>query len=332
MTRFFLNLPAEIKVISAFTAFWLLLLSFGLPLNIPGKNDLYFIQVHYFGPIMLAAVLQIVATGVTVIFKTRSYEGDPYLMLKLIPVLVVATFLHFNFKSWMPLVNPYLFDNEYQQIDRSLSFIVDLFVGTRQFISSYSPTNLDHTYHLFFVGMFFYSINVHALVDTKAGQRRLVLGTALILMLGGVCYWIAPAVGPFIFRDGVNALSQASQARMYEMFLQLKQTGVLPAGYFCAPPAAMPSLHIANSLFFILAALGSRKTRWLLFFYIPLFCWIVIESVSTAFHYVIDLPFGVLLALLCMALSRKLVKEKVEVTESDSSEEAFPAITSPSEA
>jgi hypothetical protein len=181
-------------------------------------------------------------------------------------------------------------------------------MNIRQFIANLAYFNLDFLYHHLFVAMFFISFSAHALFDKPLHQRQLVLGACLILLIGGISYWIAPAEGAFLYRNGVSNGSLFVQRSMHKAFVLVKSTGLLPPGYFSAPLAAMPSLHIAHALFFTWFA--GRSCRWLLFLYIPALSWLVIESVYSGWHYLIDLPAGVLVCIISISLAIRWLPER----------------------
>jgi hypothetical protein len=295
------RLPVEAKFAVVFSCIFLVGVAAGLPINLPDGPSLVFVQKHYFAPLLMALGLQVVVAY----FSGRRHQGDPYLLVKLAPFVALTIFLHFNFKAWMPLINPFCFDPFYQHVDDVFEPVLNALLWTRATIGDLSPVNLDSGYHTLFVGMFFVSVSAHALFDRPGRLRQLVLGMCLILLLGGVAYWVTPALGPFIYRDGVNELAREAQGYMLHQFLQLVATGEIPPGYFIAAPAAMPSLHIAHSLF--LTAFAWRSLRWLAILYIPIFLWIMLGSVGTAWHYLADLPAGALLAIYCLRLVRRLV-------------------------
>ena len=128
----------------------------------------------------------------------------------------------------------------------------------------------------------------------------------LILVIGGVSYWLFPVIGPFIFREGENALATLTQQFMFGAYQQVRHTGIFPAGYFVSPLAAMPSLHIAHSIFFTISV--KRVAPYLLFFYVPISAWIVIESVASGWHYFLDLPAGLVVMLLSMFIAQLIIK------------------------
>jgi hypothetical protein len=300
------HFSAELWLVAAFAAVWAVGIILGLPGNFPDARGLRLAQRHYFGPLLLAAVLQLGVSVVAVRRNLRRGQTDPFVMLRLLPFMLLVLLLHFNFKAWMPLVNGRLYDDAYQGIDLRLAPVVDSFLAARTFVAAHAPFNVNPLYHGLFVGMFFLSTSVHALADTPRRQREFILGLCLILLLGGVGYWAAPAVGPFVHRQGLNPISVEVQRGMLAMFDHVRETRSLPPGYFAAPPAAMPSLHIGHALFMLLFAV--RSARWLALLYVPVFGWFVVESVAAGWHYLIDLPVGAALAIFCLWLTPRLVR------------------------
>jgi hypothetical protein len=302
------NLPIEIKVISFFGLLWATGILIGLPINVLDAGSFDFIERHYFRPIFIACLLQIFVVFIMWILKSNKKRYDPFLTLKLLYFMAFSVFLHFNFKAWMPLVNSHLYDAYYNEIDQHLWLILQFFMNIRQFIANLAPFNLDFLYHHLFVAMFFISFCAYALFDKPLHQRQLVLGTCLILLIGGLSYWIAPAEGAFLYRNGVSDEALFIQRGMHKAFLFLKSTGLFPPDYFSAPPAAMPSLHIAHALFFTWFA--GRLCRWLLFLYVPALSWLIIESVCSGWHYLIDLPGGVLVCIISINLAIKWLPDR----------------------
>ncbi|MGE5488791.1 MAG: phosphatase PAP2 family protein [bacterium] len=262
--------------------------------------------MHYFGPLGLAIVCQIALTAGAAHVRRGSRDYDPWITLRLLPFVLAVVFLHFNFKGWAPLVNPRMYDSLYETIDQVLSPVVGAFAAIRSSVASASPVAVDSAYHELFVLAFFVSYTAHAVLDKPIGIRRVIFATSLVLLAGGVLYWIAPAVGPFIYGPGPNALASRSQEIMWRVREQLIQTRQFPPGAFTAGLAAMPSLHVANMLVFVIYA---NRLRWLWLAYFPLLAWIVIEAVVSRYHYVIDLPAGAILALACVQVSNRLLPQ-----------------------
>jgi hypothetical protein len=309
--------PVEYCVVLAFGLVWLAGVAAGLPVSLPVRDNVRGLEIHFFWPLALAAGLQLALTlGLVVLSRLRRGAGgarrwaQATTMVRLVPLVVVAVFLYFNFKAWAPLVNPVLHDRTYQRVDVALAPLLDGLVAVREAVARLAegaPLAVDDWYGWLFFAMFFVSLGVHGLVDPAHRQRQLVLGLCLNLCIGGLAYWVAPAVGPFVFREGVNETVTEFQHGWYGAYRVVRDTGTFPEGYFSIPLGAMPSLHLAHSLLFVLFA--ARSARWLLVAYVPVLAWIVVEAPASAWHYLIDLPAGVAVALLSWVLARQLVRE-----------------------
>jgi membrane-associated phospholipid phosphatase len=68
--------------------------------------------------------------------------------------------------------------------------------------------------------------------------------------------------------------------------------------------AAMPSLHTGGAFLFLLFAW--RHARVLVPVYAPLFAFIAIDAVASRWHYLVDLPAGIALALACAWAAERL--------------------------
>lgn len=307
--RFF-RLSVEGRLMCVFGLIFLLGLASGLPLNFPGPASFQFVERHYFRPLWIAFLLQLAIAVFCRSLRKEATRQDIVLLLKLQLFVIFTVFVHFNFKAWMPLVNPRFYDPLYHRLDLSVPTVLALLHVVRFFVAERLPFSLDFAYHHFFMLFFFFSFSLHILFDTANHLRQLVLAVCLVLLIGGICYWLAPAVGPFIFKEGVNEHSTLAQQHMLARFNHVLNTGALPPGYFAAPPAAMPSLHIAHTLVFIFFAW--RHLKAVLPLYLPMGFWLLIESVCSAFHYLIDLPAGLLVGAGSIYLAVRLLSDPDE--------------------
>lgn len=257
---------------------------------------------HYLLPLSLAILVHL---GILVRSKAAR-KSSAFILLVSIPTLLVVTVCHFECKAWRPLVNPHRFGALYESVDRLLSPVVALcnhFVR----LMEHAGLNVGAAYHGWFILLFFVCFGLHALYDSPTGQRQVILGVGWILALGGVCYWIAPAVGPFIYRHGVDGEATLIQLHMWQKFTLFVTTGRIPASYFLMPPAAMPSLHIAHAAFFIWML--RRISRPLSLFFVPGLLWFMVTAVGLAWHYILDIPAGLLLAAVAVVLVRKMLPD-----------------------
>ncbi|MBV8436673.1 MAG: phosphatase PAP2 family protein [Silvibacterium sp.] len=276
--------------------------SLHLPSSPPDMNFGAAALSHYIFPLALAIVVHL-----RILIRSKSSRRDSVIILGLsIPTLFVVTYCHFQCKVWMPLINPHRFGPVYESVDRLFTPIVGL---CGYFVALMDRAGLDVSgaYHGWFILFFFVCFGLHALRDTPTGQRQVILGVGWILALGGVGYWIAPAVGPFIYRNGADSNATLIQNYMWQKFHLLVLTRHIPAGYFLSAPAAMPSLHIAHAAFFVWML--RRMSRGLSLLFLPLLLWFTGTAVGLAWHYILDLPAGFLLAAFVVVLVKKTLPD-----------------------
>jgi len=236
---------------------------------------------------------------------SRWLSTDFYYIL----IFVIVIYFHFHLKMWMPVLNSHLHDYAYFQIDKQLHFIIEGFAVARSLLTRLLPAP-DLWYQGAQLGLFIGSFWLHALGERRWHHHN-ILALLLNLMIGPLTYLLAPAVGPFIFEDGPNATATAAQHGMYRMFAELQVQGPSwlwshGGQYFTAPPAAMPSLHVGAACIVVYYSLKARSP--FAFLAIFLAAWIFIESVVSRWHYLVDLPAGILLAALVIAITNRVCR------------------------
>lgn len=294
----------ELFVLLLFSGIWLsFVIFFKMPVVFPSGGSIVQFSAEYILPLLLAITIQIAVLLNMVIQKSlwKSNLKKIIFSILYIPFIVIVLFLHFNFKSWMPLIHIGTYDSLFHKID-NLTPLPGFLASLGKML------DWGHAcyflYYFFFFSMFVVSFMAHSVFDTFINFRKVMVGTCLILLFGGVSYWIAPAIGPFIFEPSKLANFSKTQNEMYTAYLSLVHTGKVPNEYFGEAPAAMPSLHVANSLFFLLSA--KRSLPWLAVIYIPVFTFIVIIASASKWHYLIDMVFGALLSLLALWIVNKV--------------------------
>lgn len=229
--------------------------------------------------------------------------------MALLILFIAVTYLHFNLKMWVPIINPAQYDMEYMASDSALQWLVDLLTWTSTMLHVILPEHIRWYQMIFlstFIIAFCYFVTVRNLY-----YPRFAIGIMLVLSLGGLSYLIAPAVGPFIYGDGNNVLATQAQGHMYYAYQKIELGGVTwinrwGNGYFTGSLAAMPSLHIAHMTVMTYYMIKSRA------FLAPLFvffwCFILIDSVAHRWHYVVDAPAGLALAFVAIWLTDRLLR------------------------
>jgi len=103
-------------------------------------------------------------------------------------------------------------------------------------------------YHELFVAMFALSYISHSLTGRLQELESVLLATSIVILGGGMCYAVAPAIGPLIygFGHGVTEIIQRDMLDFHRAFIA-SAGAVYDKGKFVAVLAAMPSLHVANA-------------------------------------------------------------------------------------
>jgi hypothetical protein len=199
---------------------------------------------------------------------------------------------------WIPVLNPELHDARYLAWENQARWLVDASFAIRQALAPYMPV-VDQWYQLVFVLMFVTSFAYFA-VSRDRFYPHLVLGVLMVLMVGAFTYLVAPAAGPFLYEKGANAVASEAQMSMWWGYQQVQTQGMAWIAengehYFTSSLAAMPSLHIAQVIVMTYYILRSRSLLGPLF--VALSAWILVESVASRWHYTVDAPFGMILAI-----------------------------------
>ncbi|WP_340119721.1 phosphatase PAP2 family protein [Pelagibius sp. 7325] len=316
--QWLLALPEGIgAAILVVTAFSLTVLSIAFvyeaPLTIPRERVSVALGYSAVFPVIGAMAIYILFRAARVVLR-RTRPGDPPLAqmiavdITFMCLFLAATYFHFSLKTWVQIINPALYDDHYIRLDRSLQPVIDLFYWIRATYFT-AVVNTDDWYQAAFLLMFISGFCTFA-VTRNAVYPRFCLGVLLTMSLGALSYMVAPALGPFLFEEGLNEKATNAQAGMLWAHQQVKQRGmewIAEAGhsYFTGALAAMPSLHIAHAVVMTWFVVQARSM--LLSLFLPIGFWVIIESVASRWHYLIDLPIGALLAVFIIWLTHRLV-------------------------
>ena len=292
-----------------------------LPFNLPSGERAAFVGVHYLYPLIGLCVWVFVAA-----VGQRRQLASTFLVA--LPCYAIVLVCHFNIKLWAPHMNPLLWDDLYWRIDQLLRPLVDASFTLRRALAPVLPLD-SNMYMIAFIVMFYVSFCFHA-VRTPSQFRKLFLAALLLQGLGAFAYLAMPAIGPFLYEPGVETAPTAAQASMLgawhanvagrEEWLAQYGSTHLTVGL-----AAMPSLHSGASFLFLLFAI--RYGRVLLPLYVPLFAYICVAAVANRWHYLIDIPAGMLLAWMCAAVAERLAPSpEVSALNTPRKERAVPAV------
>lgn len=162
----------------------------------------------------------------------------------------------------------------------------------------------DWGYYLFFHHMALTALFLFSLGDV-AVQRQYVTALAFCYLIGGVSYFLVPAVGPVFYDPG--AFSYLEQWAPFTVLIQdiLRQAtdaaaqGNLALIETFAFIACMPSLHMAHETIMLIFSLRSP-----IMFLFALSFWIMsaLSVLVLGWHYVTDIFGGIALAVVVLVL------------------------------
>lgn len=305
------KIPFEILFVGMMFAIMMLLsFVYRLPVVFPSGERAAFVGIHYLYPLIGVAIW-----GVFAFFGQRRQLMRTFLIA--LPCYAAVLLVHFNLKLWVPYINPHNFDAYLWAVDTAFRPVIDLFFAIRHALAPVIA--LDGNFYMIgFIMMFYVSFCYHA-VFSPVEFRQLFLAALIFQGLGALAYLLFPAVGPFVYEQGSNALMTNAQEGMLSMreammahgpgWLQAEGSVNLTAGL-----AAMPSLHAGGAFLFFLFAL--RHGRPMVPLYAFLLGFIMVEAVTTRWHYLIDLPVGMALAWLSCRLGERMVMLSDGETES----------------
>ena len=284
---------------------WLIGTAIGVPINLPSGDRAPFINLHYIYPLIGVGIW-----GVFVLVGQRRRMAWNFLIA--LPCYAVVMVCHFNLKLWWPLINPVLWDRQFWQIDQLFRPVI---YGAFTAREAMTPVfGLGHNaYMVTFIMMFYTSFSVHALQGPHQ-FRRLFLSALFFQGIGGFCYLVVPALGPFIYEPGLILLHSEAQRGMLETYYQIVAGGpawirASGSANLTAGLGAMPSLHVGGAFLFLYFAW--RHAKILVPVYSIFFTFILVSAVATRWHYLIDLPFGLMLAVVSIRFAER-VEQRID--------------------
>jgi hypothetical protein len=309
LARILRAVPAELVIAGAFLCVTLVAaLWTGMPLSLPNGERAAFVGIHYLYPLIGVALC-----GAVILLYRRDALALTFLVA--LPAYALILLCHFNLKLWIPHLNPLLWDEAYWHIDQALRPLVDACFAIRQAIAPVVP--LDSNFYMTaFITLFYLSFCIHAVRD-RHDFRTLFLAALLFQGLGAIAYLLMPALGPFIYEQGVEPLTTVAQHSMLNSYHENAAGGAAwiaanGGAQLTVGVAAMPSLHTGGAFLFLLFAW--RGARVLLPIYVPLFAFIAIDAVANRWHYLVDLPAGMTLAALCAWMAIRLNPRRTAIS------------------
>jgi hypothetical protein len=295
------RISPEVKIACATLAVMLILSwAYSLPIVIPSGDRAAFVGVHYIYPLIGIAIL-----GVTTFLAGKREIATSFLLA--LPCYIAIIFAHFNIKLWIPHINPENYDKIYWDMDNIVRPLVDICIYIRRDVLFFIPYE-SNLYMLSFIALFYISLMYHA-IKTPERFRTLVISVLLLQALGALAYLVAPAIGPFLYERGVDPTISDGQFSMLEFYRHSVAEGPSwiarhGGANFTVGLAAMPSLHAAGAFLFFLFAWKHGRVLLPLYSFILFF--ILVTSIASRWHYVIDIPIGIALAWACLWIAERI--------------------------
>ncbi len=293
-------LTVEVVALFGLCIFFLLKNIFSYPYVFPSGGGGEILQQFagtksYLSYLILAAVVYITSMAVRQFILKKPPGISPTQgfinFFRLTLASAVCFYLMLVFKWWSH-IGTATYDDMYYAFDNAIGGY-----GWIDAIAGALPID-----HMMYFRLFAFSIVFTYLVCAAIRfelLERVVTGNAIVAVVGGLGYMIAPAYGPFIFLPSHGALHETQQMmlQMTEKFREIGgpyETGFYMEGVL----GAMPSLHIAHVL--VLSYYISKLSKWLGRVFGVFSVYIAIYAVVTRFHYIIDLFAGAALAILAV--------------------------------
>ena len=228
-------------------------------------------------------------------------------------------------KKSIPLALPFTWDQTFMEMDKALHGGVLPHDWLLPLLGSPAALFLVNvSYNLWFVVLLFcFFWFGYAKTDSRLRQRYLIaylslwlVGTCVlgtVFSSAGPCFYgfVVDGANPY---DGLLATLKSANA-VYPIWAVPTQETLWQshlAGHGeVEGVSAMPSLHVATSVLFVLQARAWGK-RWALWFTMPFAALILIGSIVLGWHYAVDGYAGAVIALICWWLAGKLAPAEEE--------------------
>ena len=242
---------------------------------------------------------------------TTPLRGELLLLARSLLVLVPVLSMHFLLKSFIHLMNGRTWDKQLYVLDQAvhMGFSPSRFFTTL-FANRILLALVDVVYsNLYFVVVVTYTA---LLLSIPPLSRRLSFASAytLIWIVGSVVYLAMPSWGPvFLFSSDFQQtlswmpLTVKVQRTLFHEIYSLVTHPLAPRLIKFGSVAAFPSMHLAVTGLFAMASRGVSRTWFRA--NLLLLAIMIIGSVVTGYHYLIDDYAGLLIAAGMWFLSRR---------------------------
>jgi len=243
---------------------------------------------------------------------TNKFNQFKYLLFTCLLLMVGYTIVrNLNYIALSLVINR-LKDSSLYNLDM---IIYSFFLGPTSSYNELFPLVKSKTlFNIFQNAYFILFFEMYVIVFINIyNEKRLISFVSVLFscyVIGILLFVIYPAVGPYVcypesfaltFRDSMTYKAMQGIVSGYNAVKSFT-TPTDDIGYF----VSFPSLHVAIAIILQYFMCDVKLHYWIFF---PVNCLVIISTVFLGFHYLIDIPAGILLALLTLALFR-LVRPK----------------------
>ncbi len=248
---------------------------------------------------------------------------DPAIIRQLISdvfyilILCFALLLHINLKSWSLLINPELYDDFYWQGEQLTKPVTDGLLFIRSYLAQ--TDDFNNFYQMGYLTIFMFVFGFIMIADRRK-YLRFYLALLIMVAIGAFSYYITPALGPFIYGDGHNLIANETFPILLENYHEMKAGGVEgynanTAKYLGGTLAAVPSFHVATCFLAVWGLWISTTSILLRLASVGYLTFVILESIWTKWHYFIDAPAGIAVALMSIWIMQKILDREEKSNE-----------------
>jgi len=251
--------------------------------------------------------------------RPRSTVGiDLLVLLRAAVILVPVLSVHFLLKSFIHLVNPRTWDVALWKVDQAACFgLSPSLLLTGLFASPWFLQLLDLVYSRLYFFLIVLSVPLLLVLPTLPRRMAFLSAYTSVWITGSVVYLALPSWGPVfivsqVFEEALRHMpaTVGVQSVLFEELSSLVRDPLGPRLVQFGCVAAFPSLHLAVVTVFAAASRWTSR-RWFVGNALIVLV-MLIGSVVTGYHYLVDGWAGMLLGIAACWLGRRLFPDTAE--------------------
>lgn len=232
---------------------------------------------------------------------------DGFYIMRCYFAILFCCYMVYSIKLWSHIIsNGQYYDDIYRQFDLFLAPLIDLERKINEALGI--PISIDWYTRMYNIS--FILILITCFYKSARLFHACFAALAINLVLGGVSYSFAPALGPFIYWPSENW--EQIHYKYYDstmLLIQTKGSHLIPDNFIFSL-GAMPSLHISITATFVYYAWKTNRMIGVLG--VILVIYFIVQSKLTGLHYYADILIGFVLAAISVIAGNKLTSVYLE--------------------